>query len=240
MIFSRKKTRPEFPTTIEINKIEFKIEVIISKKRSSSANIKERKIIFRLSEYLNNKELEKHFNSLLKRIIKKISTTNITLKSFKEILEKRELNFANTKYKLEFTKNRGIKLKENTFYINYKTKILTIEKTIIKILIEIYTKRIENYVKELNKETYNYNIKEVTLKNVGSKWGHCTHDNRIMLNLKLLNTTKEILDYVIIHEISHIKEKNHSVKFWNEVKRFSPNYKIIKNKLKKNPPPLFN
>ena len=72
-----------------------------------------------------------------------------------------------------------------------------------------------------------------------SKWGHCTHDDSIMLNLKLLNAEIEILNYVIYHELSHIKHKNHSSNFWAEVEKFCPNYKLLRKKLKNNPPGLF-
>ena len=92
---------------------------------------------------------------------------------------------------------------------------------------------------ELNLETYNYKIMGFHINNVNSKWGHCTHDNKIMLNLKLLNAPKEILNYVIFHEISHIKHKNHSSDFWTEVTRFCPNYKNLRRYLKENPPHLF-
>ena len=42
-----------------------------------------------------------------------------------------------------------------------------------------------------------------------------------------------VLDYVVVHELAHIKEHNHSIKFWNEVKKVIPNYKVIKEELKK-------
>jgi len=85
-----------------------------------------------------------------------------------------------------------------------------------------------------------FKIKGFELKNLNSKWGHCTFDNKIMLNLKLLNAPKEVLDYVIYHELSHIKHKNHSRNFWNEVSIFCKNHKVLRKVLKDESPKIFS
>ena len=90
-----------------------------------------------------------------------------------------------------------------------------------------------------NRETFNYKIGHVVLKTVNSKWGHCTSKNKIMINLKLLNGNRHILDYVIIHELSHVKHKNHSVEFWKNVEKFCRDHKIKRKELKEDPPKIF-
>ena len=243
MVFFSSKNREklEFLKEILVNEILFQIRVEFSKKKSSSVNFKEKIITFKLSSLLTNKQAREHFNSLLKRIILRIQNQKEeSFLSIKEVLEKGQFNFVGELYKLEYTKNQGVKLKENIFYINFHTKEQLIEKHIINLLIEKYSIRIQAYVLQLNKSTYNFPIKNVELKYVKSKWGHCTHDNKLMFNLKLLNSSPQILDYVIYHEISHIKHKNHSQKFWNEVAIFCPNYKLLRKQLKDNPPTLFN
>ena len=239
MIFSKKEII--FPKSIKIGENIFQIEVIFSKKKSSSVIVKGEKIIFRLSSYLRNSQKEKHFKELLIKISKKIEKSPIKkIITIEEVLEKGYFIFAKERYNLEYTKKIRVRLKENTFFINSKTKIENIEKRIIKILCEKYYDRLKTYLLEKNKETYNYKIKGFELKNQSSKWGHCTYDNKIMLNLKLLNADPIILDYVIFHEISHIKIKNHSKNFWNEVSRYSPDYKIYRKVLKDKPPQIFN
>lgn len=154
-------------------------------------------------------------------------------------MKKGEFEFAKEKYIIEYSKTRGVKFEDNIFYVNYQMLPELIEKYIVKYLILKYTPRIENYVNQLNKSTYNFNIKGIELKLVESKWGHCTFDNKLMFNLKLLNVDPQILDYVIFHELSHIKHKNHSSNFWNEVSKFCPNHKFLRKKLKDNPPNIF-
>lgn len=73
----------------------------------------------------------------------------------------------------------------------------------------------------------------LTIKKVKSKWWSCSSDNRIMLNLNLIHFPLDYIEYVIVHEICHLKEKNHSPRFWNLVEKFFPKYKEIRRNLKK-------
>ena len=56
--------------------------------------------------------------------------------------------------------------------------------------------------------------------------------NNINLNINLMNYDFDVIDYVLIHELVHTKIKNHSEKFWLEVEKNCPNYKILRKKLK--------
>ncbi len=241
MAFFSRNIHIEYPREIKIGENIFQIEINFFKKKSSSVKQKANVLEFRLSSYLNQKKAEEHFIELLKKISKKLENkTNLNLrKDFSYFIEKTYFYFAKERYDLKYAKIRSIKLRDNIFYINPKIKVETIEKNIFLILSNLYYNRMYNYIKEINSQSFNYNIKDFELKNLNSKWGHCTYDNKIMINIKLLNTEKEILDYVILHELAHIKVKNHSEKFWREVSKFCPNYKEIRKRLKLNPPSLF-
>ena len=58
-----------------------------------------------------------------------------------------------------------------------------------------------------------------------SRWGSCSSKNRINFNTKLVNMPIEFVEYVVVHELAHIKHKNHSKEFWDEVKRYLPDFK---------------
>lgn len=241
MIF-RKSIEFEFPKQIAVSGKSYFVEVSFSRKKSSSANIKENKLIFRLSSYLSNKNKLLHFEDLLKKLIKRIeSSSQINIgKDFNQVYDEGKFYFSNELYLIELTnKYKNIKLLNNIFYVNLSLNKEDVKKKIIKLLCKKYYVRLNNYVSQLNFETYNYLITGFELKSLDSKWGHCTSDNKILLNLKLLNCEPEILNYVIFHEISHIKHKNHSQRFWNEVGRFCPNYKVLRKRLKDNPPGVF-
>lgn len=66
-----------------------------------------------------------------------------------------------------------------------------------------------------------------------TKWGCCTPKNGIILNVKILLAPQLVITYLIIHEISHLKFRNHQAVFWKEVERLMPNYKEAEALLKK-------
>lgn len=65
-----------------------------------------------------------------------------------------------------------------------------------------------------------------------SKWGCCTPKNGIILNVNCLLAPKIVIEYLIIHEVSHLKYRNHQQEFWNEVRRLMPDYEIAERLLK--------
>lgn len=64
-------------------------------------------------------------------------------------------------------------------------------------------------------------------------WGSCNYKNGLNFNILLMKFPIEVMEYVIIHELSHIKHKNHSKDFWNLVAFYCPNYKEVEKSFKK-------
>ena len=62
----------------------------------------------------------------------------------------------------------------------------------------------------------------VSIKNSKSRWGSCTHDNHIHLNLHLMRLKQHLVDYVILHELCHTIQKNHSKNFWLLMEKVYP------------------
>ena len=58
-------------------------------------------------------------------------------------------------------------------------------------------------------------------------WGSCNYKNELNFNILLMKFPLYIMEYIVIHELAHIKHKNHSKKFWELVEKYSPNYKEI-------------
>lgn len=73
----------------------------------------------------------------------------------------------------------------------------------------------------------------LSLTNPKSRWGSCQGKKRhICLALRLLTAPKDVQDYVIVHELSHLKHMDHSPKFWQRVAAFCPDYKNIENQMR--------
>ncbi|HSP87407.1 MAG TPA: SprT family zinc-dependent metalloprotease [Ignavibacteriaceae bacterium] len=88
-------------------------------------------------------------------------------------------------------------------------------------------------VKELSEKS-GLIYKGITIRSQKTRWGSCTAGGKLSFNYKLMRFKKEIIDYVIIHELCHLKEMNHSKKFWNLVENYCPNYKKLKKELRAN------
>lgn len=73
----------------------------------------------------------------------------------------------------------------------------------------------------------------IKLTNAKGKWGSCSSKKEIALNWKMLMLPPDVIDYIIIHELCHLKEMNHSQNFWQTVESFLPHYKNSRSKLKK-------
>ena len=72
----------------------------------------------------------------------------------------------------------------------------------------------------------------ITIRNQKTRWGSCSSVGNLNFNCLLMLIPEEVRDYVIIHELCHRKEMNHSPKFWAEVGKYCPDYKTMEKRLK--------
>lgn len=91
---------------------------------------------------------------------------------------------------------------------------------------------IESKIERWNR-IYEYPFKNIRIKNMTTRWGSCSMAGNLNFNYKLLFVPDEVIDYVVVHELCHLKEFNHSKKFWKLVEQTIPQYKKIKKELHK-------
>ncbi len=70
-----------------------------------------------------------------------------------------------------------------------------------------------------------FKFKNLTIKKIKSRWGSCSRQGNINFSLRLVHYQQEVINYVVIHELCHTREMNHSHKFWALVAQFCPDYK---------------
>lgn len=122
-------------------------------------------------------------------------------------------------------------------YISSRLSDESRKQTIKEALIKWYKQHFSEIVKE-RLENYSLQLKaapiKVVIKNQKTMWGSCSKKGNINLNWKLVMAPVEIIDYVIVHELCHLKVMNHSKDFWNLVASVLPNCEKSRKWLKAN------
>jgi len=88
-------------------------------------------------------------------------------------------------------------------------------------------------VKELALK-YNFSYNKIRITNARTRWGSCSSRKNLNLSWRLIMAPEVVLDYVILHELSHLREQNHGKEFWFLVEKMCPSYKEQKRWLKNN------
>lgn len=78
--------------------------------------------------------------------------------------------------------------------------------------------------------------RRITIRDQKTRWGSCSSKGNLNFNWRLILMPEEILDYVVVHELAHLKEMNHSQTFWAVVERTLPDYKVRRKWLKEHGP----
>lgn len=99
----------------------------------------------------------------------------------------------------------------------------------------LYKEKAKVYVEERLKyfnPFYGFNWNRVTIKNTKSRWGSCSKKGNLNFNYKIILLPVHLADYIIVHELCHLKEMNHSSKFWSLIEKQIPDYKNYRKELR--------
>lgn len=134
------------------------------------------------------------------------------------------------KYIQEFLNKKSKWIYENVKRYEQKPKKEEkIEPEDVERLKGVIEKSIEKYSKTLQ-----VTPNKVRIKDIKYAWGSCSSKRNITINLKLATKEEKVIEYVVLHEMCHLREMNHSKKFWDLVEENMKDYKVYKKKLKDN------
>ena len=199
------------------------IEVLLIPKNNKNIyfRINNNKLVITYPQKLREKELEKIINQNI-RAIKKMYN-----KYQKQIYNNLTFSYLGKKYTIIYDNSINEPIIEDE-YIIFKDEKMK-DKFINNQTINIFSKRLE----EISKNFDYLPLYKLKIRKMKTRWGVCNRSNNtITLNSELLKKDITLLDYVIVHELCHFKEANHSAKFWLEVSKHYPNYKEARKRLR--------
>jgi predicted metal-dependent hydrolase len=153
-------------------------------------------------------------------------TPDVTKPSFKE---NTTLPYLGNNYSLKINKNQAkdsVEIVDGKFIVEIKSA--KVSKNVVKKLYEnwiienaqsIFERKVRKYSKK-----FGVRVKPITMKNLRNRWGSLTKQGVINLNLNLIKAPEDIIDYIILHELCHLKIKEHSHHYWDLLHKFMPNY----------------
>jgi hypothetical protein len=151
----------------------------------------------------------------------------------KTFFEGEEFLYLGKKYKLEIVEGTKIKITEDLRLLFPKVFLWRAKAR----MHDWYKKQAQVEISERTKVIASkLNLEYSTLKisNAKTNWGSCGPKNSLNFNWRLIMAPEGVVDYVIIHELMHILEKNHSAKFWNKVATVMPEYRTARKWLREN------
>ena len=122
-------------------------------------------------------------------------------------------------------------------------KLFGMKEDINTILKDLFISIVTNKIYELcefyaNKHHFTY--RKIAIKEMKTKWGSCSSLKNLSFNWRIVFAPIEVVEYLVVHELCHLKEMNHSKKYWKLVEKIYPNYKEQRLWLRKNGVKLYS
>jgi predicted metal-dependent hydrolase len=220
--------------------IEYKLEK--SLRRTLSLQIKpDATIIVKAPIFLPQHEIEKFIEqktSWIEKHLQKISKRGIRAVATKHSFETGDkFLYLGTEYPLSFSDEYKQKLQFNGAFIIPQEIAKKGKKAIKNLVITWYKNKARDLFNQrlmIYSSNHDLSFEEMRLTSAKTRWGSCTSQNNIRLNWKLIMAPIEILDYVVVHELSHTIHHNHSKAFWNLVESIIPDWKDKRKWLREN------
>ena len=201
------------------------IEVVITKKfrqKNTYLRIKnDLKLYLTTNSFTSEKEI--------KRIIKDNldSITKMYHKQTQKVASRKEITYLGKKYDLVYTNANEVIVGENKIFLPKGTDF---NKWLRKQAEVIFSERVEYWYHNFSRKIP---FPHLTIRKMSTRWGVCNSKlKRITLNLELIRKDIECLDYVVVHELAHFIQMDHSPKFWAIVEENFKDYKKIRRIMK--------
>ncbi|ABB16136.1 M48 family metallopeptidase [Carboxydothermus hydrogenoformans] len=217
--------------------MDIKIEKIIRTKRKTIAlEVTDNATLivrapYRVSESTIQAVIRKHYNWIIKKK-KEVEARDPKVRA-KEFVNGEGFLYLGKYYKLQIVEDQIEPLKfANAFYLSKKAlphakKVFT--EWYKKAALEKITERVQFYAK-----MGGYKYSRINITSAQRRWGSCSSKGNLNFSWRLIMAPLPVIDYVVVHELVHLEEKNHGKVFWTKVKILMPDYQKHEKWLKEN------
>ncbi len=224
-----------------MNKFDFQIDVIkTDRKKSVSIQLEGELVKVRVPRSLSDERI----NSLIKKRIPWIKTKLKEYSQRPSVMPKKYVDgeifpYLGKNYclKVEVGDDLSIKMKNGYFLATIPETEADKSKQVKHLLIGWYQSHAKKHLKEKTNqlsELVGASPVSVSIKNYKSRWGSCSSSGVIDYNWRIILAPHFIIDYVVVHELCHLLEHNHSPKYWRIVEKITPNWKNYRDWLRHN------
>lgn len=210
-------------TSININDKEYDLVITYKNNKNMYLRVKDDlKIHITCNKYVSN--------ALISKFV--LDNKDMILENIQKYENKQKVNedylvYQGKKYEIVYITKEQIIFTNNKVFINRSFNKDKFYKQKAKV---IYLERLNNIYNKIEEDIPYPALK---IRNMKTRWGVCNVKTKVItLNLELIKMDEKYLDYVIIHELCHLKHPNHSKDFWNMVSKYEPLYKKLRKEMK--------
>lgn len=217
----------------QLDTLNVPIKIIRERRRNARAAFGKNAILLRIPSASSIKELELHYNWAIKWLQGIYHKKPKVFERYRAV-EYQSGSILKTAYKTyaihimrENRKTLAARVKEDVLEIKAPYDLpqkKLIGKVVSRVLGKDQLSWIENKVHHLNHLHFKEEINQIKLRNTATRWGSCNNKGNISISTRCLLAPENILEHIIIHELAHLKEMNHSPAFWAWVKKAEPEY----------------
>lgn len=226
---------------LKINNLYISGNIIKTKRKGLSIEIlSDSTLQVRASKTLTKKEILEIINNNESWIYKQVSRMKEKNKLFinREYKDGEKYYLLGELYTLNIKESKNLNKvrinKEEQLIELYKSSdLIDTREMLLKFYKDFALKHIINRI-SYYRPFFEHTPKKICVKEQKRRWGSCTGDNSLLFNWKIIMAPPKVIDYLIIHEMSHMKHKNHSKDFWNSVESILSDYKESRAWLKNN------
>jgi predicted metal-dependent hydrolase len=209
-------------------------QIIRSDRRSIALEIQTNgTLVVRAPRHVSHSFIQELLKEKQQWITEKQETIRNRLSKSVQYKQGEELYYLGKKYKLNIVDNLSVPVDfDNGF------KVLACDKEKIKERIKCwYKKQAEKIIPQCVEQianSHNLSFSNITITSAERRWGSCTGRKTLNFSWRIIMLPPDIIEYIVLHELAHLKELNHSKNFWLEVKQMMPDYKKKKKWLRDN------